>query len=173
MKEVLGVENLGQLWASEIWVLVYSFTLQPICYHFLTLSISVSFGRNCSEHQKGLSGFCFCSVGSLRTSRPEGPVRIFRTKASGMLDSPTTPIPTSFVSSILPHRIPLDFPGSVGKKFRLPKQEAWVQSLGGEEPLEKEPATHSRSLAWDIPWTGAWRVHGVHGVAKSRTRLSD
>ena len=28
-----------------------------------------------------------------------------------------------------------------------------VQSLGGEDPLEKEMATHSRILAWKIPWT--------------------
>ena len=29
----------------------------------------------------------------------------------------------------------------------------WVQSLGGEDPLEKEMATHSTILAWEIPWT--------------------
>ena len=28
-----------------------------------------------------------------------------------------------------------------------------VQSLGGEDPLEKEIATHSSILAWKIPWT--------------------
>ena len=32
-------------------------------------------------------------------------------------------------------------------------QEAWVGSLGQEEPLEKEMATHSNILAWEIPWT--------------------
>ena len=32
-------------------------------------------------------------------------------------------------------------------------QEAWVLSLGGEDPLEKELATHSSILAWRIPWT--------------------
>ena len=32
-------------------------------------------------------------------------------------------------------------------------QETWVQSLGGEDPLEKEMATHSSTLAWKIPWT--------------------
>ena len=37
-------------------------------------------------------------------------------------------------------------------------QETWVQSLGwedlqGEDPLEKELATHSITLAWSIPWT--------------------
>ena len=30
--------------------------------------------------------------------------------------------------------------------------ETWVQSLGGEDPMEKEMATHSSILAWEIPW---------------------
>ena len=30
--------------------------------------------------------------------------------------------------------------------------ETWVQSLGREDPLEKEMATHSSTLAWKIPW---------------------
>ena len=29
----------------------------------------------------------------------------------------------------------------------------WVQCLGQEDPLEKELATHSNILAWEIPWT--------------------
>ena len=32
-------------------------------------------------------------------------------------------------------------------------QKTWVQSLGQEDPLEKEMATHSSRLAWKIPWT--------------------
>ena len=32
-------------------------------------------------------------------------------------------------------------------------QEMWIQPLGGEDPLEKEVATHSNVLAWEIPWT--------------------
>ena len=31
-------------------------------------------------------------------------------------------------------------------------QETWVRSLGWEDPLEKEIATHSSTLAWKIPW---------------------
>ena len=31
-------------------------------------------------------------------------------------------------------------------------QETWVQFLGWEDPLEKEMATHSSTLAWKIPW---------------------
>ena len=32
-------------------------------------------------------------------------------------------------------------------------RETWVRSLGQEDPLEKEMATHSSILAWKIPWT--------------------
>ena len=32
-------------------------------------------------------------------------------------------------------------------------REAWVRSLGWEDPLEKRMATHSSILAWRIPWT--------------------
>ena len=32
-------------------------------------------------------------------------------------------------------------------------QETWVQSLGQEDPLEKEKATYSTIIAWKIPWT--------------------
>ena len=49
---------------------------------------------------------------------------------------------------------------------RLPAmQETWVQSLGQEEPLEKEIATHSSILAWRILWTEAT----VHRIAESDT----
>ena len=33
------------------------------------------------------------------------------------------------------------------------RQETWVQSLGWEDALEKDMATHSSILAWRIPWT--------------------
>ena len=40
--------------------------------------------------------------------------------------------------------------------------ETWVRSLGGEDPLEKEMAAHSSTLAWRIPWTeepgGLWSM---------------
>ena len=38
------------------------------------------------------------------------------------------------------------------QRIHLPKQETQVQSLGGEDPLEKGMATHSSALAWEIPW---------------------
>ena len=51
-------------------------------------------------------------------------------------------------------------------------REIRVQSLGWEDPLEKEMATHSSALAWKIPWTEKpGRLQSM--VAKSQTRLSD
>ena len=38
-------------------------------------------------------------------------------------------------------------------KYLPAVRETWVQSLGREDPLEKEMATHSSILAWRIPWT--------------------
>ena len=48
-------------------------------------------------------------------------------------------------------------------------RETWVQSLGREDPLGEEMATHSSILAWRIPMDrGAWQA-AVHGVTKSQT----
>ena len=52
-------------------------------------------------------------------------------------------------------------------------RETWVRSLGREDPLEKEMATHSSILAWRIP--GKEEPGGLQstGSKKSQTRLSD
>ena len=47
----------------------------------------------------------------------------------------------------------ISFPGGSAVKNLPAMQGTQVQSLGGEDPLEKEMATHSRILAWGIPWT--------------------
>ena len=47
----------------------------------------------------------------------------------------------------------LGFPGGSVVKNSSAKQETWVQLLSQEDPLEKEMATHSSVLAWEIPWT--------------------
>ena len=39
------------------------------------------------------------------------------------------------------------------KRICLPMQETHVQSLDWEDPLEKEMATHSSVVTWEIPWT--------------------
>jgi len=44
-------------------------------------------------------------------------------------------------------------PGGLVVKNLLAKQETWVRSLGWEDPLEKEMATHSSILVWELPWT--------------------
>ena len=70
------------------------------------------------------------------------------------------------------------FPCGSGVKNHLPvyeMQEAWVWSLGQEDPLKEEMATLSSILAWEILWTeGAWR-DTVHGAldCESQTCLSD
>ena len=54
-------------------------------------------------------------------------------------------------------------------------QEMQFQSLGQEDPLEEEMATHSSILAWRIPWTeepGRLQRSTVHGVAKSQSEKS-
>ena len=51
-------------------------------------------------------------------------------------------------------------------------QEIQVQSLGWEDPLEKEIATHSSILAWRIPWTDEpGRLQSMG--SQSQTQLSD
>ena len=45
------------------------------------------------------------------------------------------------------------FSGGTSGKIHLPMQETWVQSLGREDPLEKEMATHSSTLTYEIPQT--------------------
>ena len=52
-------------------------------------------------------------------------------------------------------------------KNRPAMQETWVRFLDGEDPLEKEMATHCSILAWRIPWTEEpGRLQSVHGVLR-------
>ena len=48
-------------------------------------------------------------------------------------------------------------------------QKTWVRSLGQEDPLEKEMATHSSILTWRIPWTEEPGGLQSIGVTKSWT----
>ena len=48
-------------------------------------------------------------------------------------------------------------------------QETWVASLGQEDSLEKEMATHSNIPTWEIPWTKIPWWATVQGVTKSLT----
>ena len=50
-------------------------------------------------------------------------------------------------------------------------QEAWIQPLGQEDPLEKEMATYSSILAWRIPWTeepAGYRPMGHNELATTK-----
>ena len=52
-------------------------------------------------------------------------------------------------------------------KNPLAMQEIWLQSLGWRDPLEEKMATHSSTLAWEIPWTeetGRLQSIGSQGV---------
>ena len=53
-------------------------------------------------------------------------------------------------------------------KHLLPMQETQVRSLGWEDPLEKEMATHSSSLAWKILWTES--PGGLQSMGSQRVR---
>ena len=58
----------------------------------------------------------------------------------------------------------------------MPMQEAQVQSLGQEDPLEKEIATHSSVLAWEIPWIeepGRLQSMGWQRIGQELERLNN
>ena len=60
------------------------------------------------------------------------------------------------LTSIATFHLCLPYPGAslVAQMVNPPATyETWVQSLGWEDPLEKEMATHFSILAWKIPWT--------------------
>ena len=61
-------------------------------------------------------------------------------------------------------------PGCLALHYLLPAMwETWVPSLGGEDPLEKEMATHSSILAWRIPWTEEPEGYSPRGRKESDT----
>ena len=51
--------------------------------------------------------------------------------------------------------------------------KTWIRPLGWEDPLVKGMATHFSVLAWRIPMDRGACWSTVHGIAKSRTQLSD
>ena len=58
---------------------------------------------------------------------------------------------------------------SVDKRLLMQEtQETWVQSVGQEDPLEKEMATYSSILAWRIPWTE--EPGGLQSMRSKRSR---
>ena len=67
----------------------------------------------------------------------------------------------------------MGFPGGSVVKYLLAKQEMQVWTLGQEDPLEKEMATHSGILAWEITWTEEPGRLQSMGLQKSWTWLGD
>ena len=66
-------------------------------------------------------------------------------------------------------KLKLHFTGGSVVKNLPAKQETQVPSLGWEDPLEKEMATHSSILAWEIPWTEEPGGLQSMGFQKSQT----
>ena len=66
----------------------------------------------------------------------------------------------------------MGFLGSSAGKESTCFVEALVQSLGWEDPLERGMATHSRILAWGIPWAEEAGRQRSMGVTNSQTQLS-
>ena len=69
----------------------------------------------------------------------------------------------------------MGFPGGSMVKNPPAVQEAWVGSLGREDPLEKEMATRSSILAWQISWTeepGGLQFTGLKRVGQDWNDLA-
>ena len=65
-----------------------------------------------------------------------------------------------------------DFPGGSAVRNLPAVQKMWAQSLGQEDPLEKEMATHSSILAWEIPWRNL-AVYSLQSTVNGVTKKSD
>ena len=68
--------------------------------------------------------------------------------------------------------IEMSYPGGSAIENLTTMQETGVRSLGGEDPLEQEMATHSSILAWRIPWTEEPGGLQSMGLQKCQTGLS-
>ena len=66
----------------------------------------------------------------------------------------------------------MSFPGDPVVKSLPTRQETRVQSLGQQDPLEKEMATHSNVLAWEIPGTEEPGQLQFTGLQKRRIQLN-
>ena len=78
---------------------------------------------------------------------------LHRQVSSSPLTSPGKPVPRG--KPILSTSLPNSWGFLVAQMVKNPPamQQTWVQSLGREDPLEKEMAAHSGIDAWEIPWT--------------------
>ena len=99
----------------------------PILFFLVLLSSRGRTGINASDFVFPVKAYCF----------PRLSVKIHC-----LMDSPGGPVATTLASLVAQ---------TVQRLSAM--RETRVQSLGWEDPLEKEMATHSSTLAWKIPWT--------------------
>ena len=83
-----------------------------------------------------------------------------------------TPCFYEFNYFLIPHMSGIWLSWWLMVKFHLPVQETWVQSQGREDTLEKEMATHSNALAWEIPWTEEPAGYSSWGCKRVRLKLT-
>ena len=91
-----------------------------------------------------------------------------------MLSIPQALLCYDFISLSIQARICFSVPSLIISlvlaKRAQETQETRIRSLGQEDPLEEEMATHSSILAWEIPWTEEpGRLHSI--ASRSQTRL--
>ena len=73
-------------------------------------------------------------------------------------------LPPSYLHPTTPHPFPDNWASLVAQRLKSLSrmQETRVRSLGWEDPLEEEMASHSSTLAWRVPWTeepgGLWSM---------------
>ena len=92
--------------------------------------------------------------------------------AFNLLDRRSTDEGKWWLSTVLPKlRVYQGFPGGSVVKNPPAMQESRVQSLGRENPLEEEMATHSSILAWTFPWSEQPGGLQSMGPQKSQTLL--
>ena len=102
--------------------------------------VPLSMGFPRQEYWSGLS---FPIPGNL----PDSGIELMSSAMAGKFftsESPEKPIYSSFILTFLVAQMVKCLPTM---------RETWVQSLGWEDLLEKEMATHPSTLAWKIPWT--------------------
>ena len=116
-------------------------------------------------------------LGTHRQSRPNGQLKLGAQVMSSS-SPPLTPPSSMFVVTLFyPRQLPPSRSSNIwllanfgrpwwlrGERIPLPMQETWVQSLGLEDPLQKEMTTHSSILAWEIQELGELQSMGLQRV---------
>ena len=95
--------------------------------------------------------FCACVLTSLHKVRKRGLHQVSSARSDRAV---LEPLPFSQTLDFVTRNVFIrGFPDGSEVKASACNSETWVRSLGWEDPLEKEMATHSSILAWRIPWT--------------------